>query len=220
MFTLILFAPLFLLAQGELFDNRMSYTDGIYLSYDEFLQNKPSIPIEETQFKQRNTRFFNKLKINKLKVYQNGAWEKYELNQVWGICINGMPHIQYQVQQNKIMTFGNTSSTFHYDGDFTRIRIIGTICHFNVEDYYSSKKYIHTFSGYAPSGNGERISCQKMMKLESGVVCDFNEKNLGFLIQDDVELYEHYKTNTSKENLIFIYLQKYNERNPSYCYGN
>lgn len=203
-------------AQNTTLNNYFDFKDGIYLSYEEFLENKPSIPIEKVKFKEKGSRFFNKMKITKLYVLEGDSWKKYDLKQVWGICTNGMPHIQYDMKSSRNILFGRQLKKEAYGGNFVRIRIIGSLCHFHIEDFTdknNSKNSIYE-SVY---GQMEYVSKQKILQLETGKICDFNPRNLGILIQDDKKLFEHFKQNEQKQEKIFLYLQKYNERNPSYC---
>ncbi len=195
--------------------NTFIFKDGLYTSYEEFLSNSPSITLEELQIKDLNTVYFNKLKLKYIKKRdKKGKWKKLCMDEIWGICINGIPHIQYQVYRPNKIAMGKPKGSFIYKGDFTRLRILGNICHFNIEDFFASSSSYFYQSDSFKSEDSRFISTQKMMKLSSGVICDYNERNLGILIQDDLALFRHFNANEDREDKLFLYLQKYNERNP------
>jgi len=203
------------LAQDIVFNNKFEFKDGIYLSYDEFINNTPSYNIEKVQVKEKDTHFFNKKKIKSIKYRDKyGKKQKIDIKDVWGICINKVPYIQYQIQQTKTRnSIGLIKRVYTYNGDFTRIRILGNICHFNIEDIFT-----HPSDGYF-DGSGmadtKLVSVQKILKVETGEVRDFTPINLKDFIKDDSALYKHYIENDEeRDQKIFLYLQKYNERNP------
>ncbi len=206
--------------QSNFLGNSLPFKDGIYLSYDDFIQNKPSISLDKVKVKEKETRYFNKMKIHKIQILDEGKWQKMNLAEVWGICIDGMPHIQYMSRNNRNLLFGKVAKEPRFTGNFTRIRIIGSICHFHIEDYLSNNSNNYLNNQYSSFKDGFHVSTSKIMKLESGVICDFNEFNLGLLIQDDQKLFDHFKQDEQKEQRIFLYLQKYNERNPAIYASN
>jgi len=59
---------------------------------------------------------------------------------------------------------------------------------------------------------------QYLINFEEGDIVDFDQKNTEMLIMKDSELYEEYVRLPRKErkNLMFVYIRKYNERNPLY----
>ena len=207
----------FLSAQQKnvVFNNKFQFVDGIYLTYEEFINNKPTYKLSEVRIKEKNTRFFNKKKIKSIKFRDKyGKKQKVDMCDVWGVCMNQTPYIQYQAVRTQRVNVGTPKLRYTLDGDFTRIRILGNICHFNIEDVFSANDGYFDASPHQIS-NSKLLSVQKILKTKTGEVRDFTPVNLQHFMKDDSALYSHYiKHVEDRENKIFLYLQKYNERNP------
>ncbi len=204
-------------AQMDIHSNATSYQDGIYASYEEFLSNAPSISFHDFDIKWGDSKYFNQLKIKKIKKRNVSKKKERSVNtsSFWGICVNGIPHIQYGFVRNYKIKFGNNAGSKDSQVNFTRIRIIGNICHFNIEDFFSAKNSIAGLSSSrATYDDAKMVRKQMIMKLATGQVADFNEHSFMAFIKDDSNLYSHFLKNDKKEAKIFLYLQKYNQRNP------
>ena len=213
--ALTVLASLKLYAQGLNIDNTTKFKDGIYATYQDFINNDPTYPVESFQIKWKDTPFFNVLKMKSCKSYQNGKMKKTDMTKVWGICVNGVPYIHYSVGVPYKLEFGNQARVSSGNLAFSRIRILGNICHFNIEDVY--KKRTNTLfrsDAFTNDVNGRMIRAQRLLKLTTGQVYEYDEYVISQLIKDDKYLADQYKNETDRSNKLFIYLQKYNERNP------
>ena len=194
---------------------RPEFKDGIYKNYQEFLGNMPSVSFNEVDLNEKPSKFFNKRKFKNIRYRDKyGKRQKMEMNDIWGVCINGVPYIQYMVFRPRGVGVAGMNGTFIFDGDFTRLRVLGNICHFNIEDIVLKPKGYVTGTLASSNGNTKLVSKQKILKLETGEVRDFTERNLKLFIEDDPLLCDHFLKNKKREDKMFIYLQKYNERNP------
>jgi len=201
--------------QGIYIDNKTVFKDGIYMSFEDFVNNEPSMRVDALHVKWIETPFFNKLKFKSCKKYNKGKLRKVDMREIWGICIGGVPYIQYSVSIPYRLEFGNSAEDLNGKSSFSRIRILGNICHFNIEDYFP-KRQNSSFANnmFSKEGNGKMIRAQKMLKLSTGKVYAYDEYILGQLIKDDSRLYADFKNDAKREYKLFVYLQEYNKRNP------
>ena len=203
------------LAQNINIDNTTKFKNGIYATYQDFINNDPTYPVESFQVKWKDTPFFNVLKMKSCKNYRDGKIKKTDMTKVWGICVNGIPYIQYSIGVPYSLEFGNQAVSKSGELAFSRIRILGNICHFNIEDVY--KKRTNTFfrsDAFTNDVNGRMIRAQRLLKLTTGQVYQYDEYVLTQLMKDDEYLANLYKKEDDRPNKMFLYLQKYNERNP------
>ena len=228
--TLIFLAFNWLALDGQENEGMVKYTpdfrfnDGIYLNFDQVKMNKP-IPKAKllTSVDYNDREFFKKLfELDKIYFYDNmGIRQEIEKNSIWGYARNGMLNIQ--VQEN-----------------FNRITFVGSICHFVADittydsryysspygyydPYYSPYGYRSYYSPYSPyyspyrQPNTSRTELrQYIIEFESGKVLEFDVQNTGLLLMKDPELHEEYVklSRRKKKDLMFVYLRKFNERNP------
>jgi len=211
LFTLLFFLSFTATAQNQL----PIYNDGIYASYEDFINNTPTIKFGDYDIAWGESKFFNQLKIKEIEKRNVPKKErKVDGRTFWGICIGGVPYIQYGFGNAARIYFGNQAGSKHGKANFTRIRIIGNICHFNVEDFVSSENRLSSAITNQMGSDGKLVREQKIMKTSTGQVADFNQHTMMAFIRDDSNLYTHFIKSDTREANIFLYLQKYNERNP------
>jgi hypothetical protein len=234
--TIILFAYSLSHVNGQNKENMVKYTpdfrfkDGIYLNFDQVKENNP-IPkaklLTSTDYNDRE--FFKKLlESGKIYFYDNmGIRQEIVTNTIWGYARNGVLYIQ--IQEN-----------------FNRITFVGSICHFVADittydpRYYGSpynyyNPYYYPYSGYSPYGYGSYYSPysyypyrqsnmarseikQYLIEFRTGNIAEFDMKNTELILMQDPELYEEYVQlpRKKKKDLMFVYIRKFNERNPLY----
>lgn len=205
------------------------FNDGIYLNFEQVKQNKP-IPkaklLTSTDYNDRE--FFKKiLKNDKIFFYDNmGVRQEIATNTIWGYARNGILYIQ--IQEN-----------------FNRITFVGSICHFVADvttydsqnynspygyydPYYSPYGYGNYYSPYSPyspyyspyrQSNTSRTELkQYIIDFESEKVLEFDVENTELVLMKDNELYEEFVqlSKSKKKELMFVYIRKFNEKNPLY----
>ena len=210
------------------------FVDGIYLNFEQVKSNSP-IPkakiLTSTDYNDKDF-FKNVLSVDKVYFYDGmGVRQEVERNSIWGYCRNGILYIQVQ-------------------GNFNRITFVGNICHFvaditSTENryynpygyydpyYYSSPFYSPYYYGdyYSPYGsyyspyrqNSTRNELkQYIIDFDSGKVLEFDIENTELLLMKDNELYEEYVQlpHKKKKELMFVYIRKFNEKNPLYIPAN
>ena len=202
------------------------FIDGIYLNFDQVKLNSP-IPKAKllTSIDYNDREFFKKiLQINKIYFYDNmGVRQEIAKNTIWGYARNGVLYVQ--IQEN-----------------FNRITFVGSICHFVADittydsryynspygyydPYYSPYGYSSYYNSYNPyyspyrQSNAARNELkQYLIDFETGKVMEFDVENTELLLMKDSQLYEEYVqlSRKKKKELMFVYIRKFNEKNPLY----
>jgi hypothetical protein len=201
------------------------FKDGIYLNFDQVKLNSP-IPKAKllTSVDYNDREFFKKiLEPEKIYFYDDmGVRMEIAKNTIWGYARNGVLNIQ--IQEN-----------------FNRITFVGTICHFvadittydsryNNSPYgyydpyyspYSYSNYYSPYGSYSPyrQSNFARSELkQYLIDFESGKILEFDVQNTELLLMKDTQLYEEYVqlSRKKKKELMFVYIRKFNDKNPLY----
>ena len=126
--------------------------------------------------------------------------------------------------------------------NFNRITFVGSICHFVADvttydtrsysspygyydPYYSPYGYGNYYNPYDPyyyspyhSNMSRNELKQYIIDFESGKILEFDVDNTELLLMKDNQLYEEYVqlSKKKKKDLIFVYIRKFNEKNPLY----
>jgi hypothetical protein len=191
------------------------FEDGIYLSFGQLKINNP-IPksrlITEVDFEDRD--FFELVLQDKYLYFydQFGMRQQLKTEDVWGFSRNGIPYIAM-------------------DDGYYRITIVGSICHFVAtvttydtrynDPYYYNPYYYNSynrFGGYYPSSYSSSEMKQYLLDFETGDLMEYEANNLMILLMKDPELHDEFSQlrRKKKRQLKFLYLRKFNERNPLY----
>ena len=201
------------------------FTDGIYLNFDQVKANSP-IPKAKllTSADYNDREFFNKV-FSSDKIYfydQMGVRQEVQKNNVWGFARNGVIYVMIQ-------------------GNFNRITFVGSICHFVADvttydtrsNYYSPYGYYdpyyspYSYGMYDPYGyyspyrqqNTARTELkQYIFDFETGKILEFTVDNVELLLMKDPTVYDEYVQlpRKKKKELMFVYVRKFNEKNPLY----
>ncbi len=208
-------------AQADSLD-RILYTpdfkfrDGIFLNFDQVRNNRP-IPKSRilTQVDYSDRDFFIKVLENKKLLFYDHLGMKQEVksSQVWGFSRNGTLFIAL-------------------DDKYHRITIVGSMCHFvatiTTYDtryydpyYYNPYDYYYRYGGY-PANTQSSEMRQYLLDFETGKIYDYDVQSLEVLLMRDPELHDEYAQlrKKKKRQQKFIYLRKFNERNPLYLPKN
>jgi hypothetical protein len=207
---IITIAPLALVAQDS---TRIAYTrdyefkEGLYLTIDMFIHNTPLSKADIiTDIPKEKVDFWASLVKGKTISYTDvaGLKQEIEIGSVWGYCQNRIVHIYYNKQ-------------------FARTNVIGTLCQFAATVTSTVTYYNPMFPGSPIMGGGySTTNVQEMRQFvyntKNGQTLELTPKNLEIFLQDDDELYKEYMNLKRKQrnDLVFFYLRKYNERNPLY----
>lgn len=128
-------------------------------------------------------------------------------NKIWGYSRNGFLYIRV-------------------DDGFYRITLVGSCCHFlayktyqvttNSSPYYNSYQY--PYSTYPQPTTTQSEMRQYMLDFKTGNILEYSVAGLEVILMNDQELYDEYMLLSSKKKnqLKFMFIRKYNERNPLY----
>jgi len=208
------------------------FNDGIYLNFEQVKLNKP-IPKAKllTSVDYNDREFFKKvMEMDKIYFYDNmGVRQDLDRNTIWGYARNGVLYVQIQENFNRITFVG---SICHFVADITTYEPRYNSSPYGYYDpyyspygysnYYSPyNSYYSPYSPYSPyrQSNMTRNELkQYLIDFESGKHLEFNIENTELLLMKDNQLYEEYVqlSRKKKKELMFVYIRKFNEKNPLY----
>jgi hypothetical protein len=212
------------------------FNDGIFLNFDQVKNNAP-IPkskiLTSTDYNDKD--FFNNLMKNeKIYFYDGmGMRQEVDINSIWGYSRNGVLYILIQGNFNRITFIG---SICHFVADITSYdnRYYGSPYgyydpyYYNPYSYsyrnpyyypYSYGSYYSPYGYYSPYRNvGRNELRQYLIDFDTGKIMEYDIENTELLLMRDAELYEEYVQlpNKKQKELMFVYIRKFNERNPLY----
>jgi hypothetical protein len=222
----------FLLLNGQQKEGMIRFTpdfkfkDGIYLSYDQVKMNNP-IPKAKllTSADYNDREFFNKIfESDKIYFYDGmGVRQDVAKNTIWGFARNGVLYVQIQENFNRITFIG---SICHFVADITTYdtRYYGSPYNY-YDPYYSSygygnyySPYNSYYSPYRQSNVARNELKQYIFDFETGKIMEFNIESTELLLMKDPVIYEEYVqlSRKKKKDLMFVYIRKFNEKNPLY----
>jgi len=212
------------------YTNEFKFREGFYLNFEQVKSNRP-LPKSRvlTSIDYKSNTFFDQVIESQTLTYFDdfGNSQEVATRNLWGYCKNGILYINVH-------------------GSFNRVTIVGNICHFvaNVTTYsnrynspygyspygygyypygYGYSPYGYSPYGYSPYGYGSpnyRTTELKqfMIDFNSGNVMEYDAKNVAMLLMSDPELHDEFARlrTKKKQQLRFMYIRKFNERNPLY----
>jgi hypothetical protein len=230
--SLIISGLSFLQVYGQETPGMVKYTpdfrfkDGIYLNFEQVKMNSP-IPKAKilTSTDYNDKEFFKKILENdKIYFYDNiGVRQEVAKNAIWGYARNGVLIVQIQETFNRVTFVG---SICHFVADITTYDPRYSNSPYGYYDpYYSPYGYNNYYSPYSSFYNPYRQSGmvrnelkQYLIDFESGKTLEFDVRNTELLLMKDNALYEEYVqlSRKKKKELMFVYIRKFNEKNPLY----
>ena len=201
------------------------FKDGIYLNFEQVKSNSP-IPKAKllTSVDYNDREFFKKLiEMDKIYFYDGmGVRQEVAKSDIWGYSRNGVIYVQVQENFNRITFFGNIC---HFVADVTTYDNHYYNSPYGYYDpYYSPYGYGNYYSPYnspyySPYGQSSMPRTelkQYIIDFESGKVLEFDVDNTELMLMKDSQLYEEYVqlTGKKKKDLMFVYIRKFNEKNP------
>ena len=216
-FSLIVYlsVPSFLLCQTDSL-NIIKYTpefkfrEGVFINFRQVRENNP-IPKSRilSGVAYDDPYFFSKILENKeIRFFDNfGTQQSIKTKNIWGYSQNGILYIGI-------------------NNGFYRIIIIGSICHFVASytsynsNYYPYSYYDYRYNPYgiSPTASTRTEMRQYLLDFSTGNILDYDVESVEVLLMKDPELHDEYAAlrNRKKKQLKFLYIRKFNERNPLY----
>jgi len=194
------------------------FKEGIYLNFNQVKNNSPISGARILAHKDyRDDDFFDEV-LNKdyISFFDNlGMRQQVQTKNIWGFSRNGVLYI-------------------NINGGFNRVTIVGNICHFVAtvttyntrynDPYYNNPYYSPYYNPYSnPYSMGSSSyetseMRQFILDFNTGKVMDYDYKNLEMILMRDPELHDEFSNlrKRKKKQLKFLYIRKFNERNPLY----
>ena len=191
------------------------FEDGLYMTFGQLKDNNP-IPkarlITTVDYDDRE--FFETVLENK-NIYfydQFGMRQQVKTTDIWGFSRNGVPFIAM-------------------DEGYYRITVVGAVCHFVAtvttydtrynDPYYYNPYYYNSYNrygGYNSSNYSSSEMRQYIIDFETGDLLEYEVSSLEVMLMRDPELHDEYSQlrRKKKRQLKFLYLRKFNDRNPLY----
>jgi len=192
------------------------FKEGIFVNFEQVQKNQPIAKSRIlTDVSYDDPYFFDRIAEKKKLYYYDkyGIKQEIRIDDIWGYSRNGVLYIG--------MNEG-----------FYRITIIGSICHFVANlttynsgyPYYPYNNYYDYYSPYyfrqSPRTTNEMR--QYIMDFSTGKVMEYDVESVEVLLMKDPELYDEFVSlrKKKKKQLKFLYIRKFNERNPLYILNN
>jgi len=188
------------------------FVDGVYLNIDQLKNNRPisRLSISSTIDYNRNDFYEELLKTESFALFdEKGMTIEVKVEEIWGFCNRGVLYI-------------------NWNDEFNRIPIVGSISHFvanltttsYIADPYGNIQYNSPYSYQSRTTSTEMR--QYILDFETGKVYDYTHEAIEIILMRDPELHDEFvalRTKKKKE-MKFLYLRKFNERNPLYFPAN
>lgn len=186
------------------------FNEGIYLNFGQVRENNPlpkSRIISTVDYSDPD--FFDKVLQNQKVYYYDNIGNKVELktSKIWGYSRNGFLYIKI-------------------DDDFFRITLIGSVSHFvasettYVNNYNSPYYYGSYYDPYRtyPNSYPTTEMRQYVLDFKTGRVMDYSVEALDVIFMQDPEIHDEYASLSKKKRKQqkFMYMRKYNAKNPLY----
>ncbi len=193
--------PLYSQNDSLLFSKDTELKEGFYISFADFRTNDP-LPAARvvSKYDKNDMNFFTKVLENGNVTYLDSSKKENKISssKLWGFYRN---HTLY----------------INYGRDFNRVAVVGAICHF-IAYLPVYPHYADPFTYNNNVVNPQYAMDQYVMEFRSGKILPFNVSTMEALLQRDGDLHQEFESlgNKQKRNSIFIYLRKFDERNPVY----
>lgn len=188
------------------YNNEYVFQEGIYPRYTDLIKSHP-IPksrlLANDDF--QDSDFFRNLTSKKLIRYYDdfGNLQEIKTSEIWGYVSRNTVYI-------------------NVDDEFFRVTYFGNISHFLATyTYYTTPTYnyynSYNYRSMSPTSQSKEVK-QMLFDFSTGKLIDFSVRNMESLLVRDTELYMEFQKlrNKKKKEQLFIFLRKYNERNPLY----
>ncbi|MBN1116259.1 MAG: hypothetical protein JXA77_03575 [Bacteroidales bacterium] len=191
------------------------FTEGVYPDFESVLRNTP-IPkgriISEYSFS--DNEFFTHVLGKKYVYYFDNLGNRIEFptNKIWGYSRNGFLYIQVSRGFYRITMLGSISHFLAYE----------TTEYYNNYNPYNTSPYYNTYTYSSPSRSSSTEMRQYLLDFKTGQLMDYTVQAVEVLLMYDPDLHTEYMqlSKRKKKQMKFLYIRKFNERNPLYLIKN
>ncbi len=124
------------------------------------------------------------------------------------------------INVSDIWGFANKGVLYiNHNDEFNRVPVVGKISHFIANASYTNNNYPYRYGSYNNNYYNPTTVTelrQYLLDFETGKIYDFNYITVEILLMNDTEIYDEYNDlrKRKKKKLKFLYLRKFNEKNP------
>jgi hypothetical protein len=190
----------------EKLSNAFSFTNGLYRSYEEFRDDRPSVSWQEVT---SDLVVMEPVHRAKMKDLMTEDGDTLDISGFWGFCVNGIPYIRV-----------TEDGGMHV---FSGLRLRGRICY--LEYQITVPKEVEV-SAYNPQTGKpfrtmtvtreETIDIRQLMDFETGKEAPYNAANVRRWIASDTQLLATFEDTSHEDKALklFKFVQIFNDRNP------
>ena len=226
---ILMTAASFFRVSGQDQSGRIKYTpdfkfkDGIYLNFDQVKSNSPIAKAKLLTSADYNDRDFFKKVFESGKIYfydEMGVRQEVDKSNIWGFARNGVLYILVQDNFNRITFFGNichfVADVTTYDTRYNNYSPYGYYDPYSSYGYGSYSPYGSYYSPYSQQSMPRNELKQYVIEFETGKVMEFTVENVEILLMKDSTIYDEFVklSRGKKKELMFVYIRKFNEKNP------
>lgn len=185
------------------------FTDGVYLSFEDFQANKPIWTSEEVALYGHLNPQSYLTQVERIVLLENDSL--INMDSVWGYSLDGIPFVHLPKEE-----------VYKELPAFAALKLRGKICYFTYPDWRSKEIPIAAYNPVTgrPFLKGkvereEQVVVEKIIHFETGEILDFTVDNFLAWIQDDEKLMETVNELPSedKQEKLFKCLLIYVDRN-------
>lgn len=189
----------------EVYDSDFTFTDGIYLTKDDFRLNKP---IEKSRINSNldpdDLTYFEHLVEQKtISIFDNvGSETTVDVSKIFGFCSSGTVYVLH-------------------NSTFSRVGIIGSICHFLGSKTVFNPIYSPYWGMYGRMPYTQSTTTEPQeyfLVFETGEIMEYTSDNLLIILKSDPALHDEFAELSRKKrnSKIFYYMRQYNDKHPLY----
>jgi hypothetical protein len=218
-------------AIGQEQEGKVRYTpdfkfkDGIYLNFELVKANNPIPKAKLLTSADYNDRDFFKKVFESGKIYfydEMGIRQEIDKSSIWGFARNGVLYVLIQDNFNRITFVGNichfVADVTTYDTRYNNYSPYGYYDPYSSYGYGGSYPYGSYYSPYRQQSIPRNELKQYIFEFETGKILEFTTENVEILLMKDPTIYNEYVQlpKKKKKELMFVYIRKFNEKNPLY----
>ena len=221
----------FSFATGQEQEGKVKYTpdfkfkDGIYLNFELVKANNPIPKAKLLTSADYNDKDFFKKVFESGKIYfydEMGIRQEIDKSSIWGFARNGVLYVLIQDNFNRITFVGNichfVADVTTYDTRYNNYSPYGYYDPYSSYGYGGSYPYGSYYSPYRQQSIPRNELKQYIFEFETGKILEFTTENVEILLMKDPTIYDEYVQlpKKKKKELMFVYIRKFNEKNPLY----
>jgi hypothetical protein len=203
----LFFAALPALAQSGPGLQTVDLRPGIYLEFDDFVNNDPIVLKENLQEPNAEQDYYELLDDGMLAVHLGDSVYEIDPRELWGFADERSVYVNKLALPSRLIDITDDAKV-----PWIRMNIIGAICLVHYIPYMSERVVHHPGTAMGSSGLRFRPA-QYILNTKDGYFYKPTLDNLAEIMADDPELLEEFNTcRDDKKVKFYTFMKKYNER--------